>query len=209
MLLVLTIVHILVIEQLKLPTEQKMSLCIILVLIFFRCFLSLQIFKAFTAVVGIIIRILFRLGPLLTIVLLFYVGTSLMFLSLQTEMESLTVFRDMYYWTIFGGIDDNAFELSLSGIPIVFGTCIISILLMNILIAYLSNEYSRLEDRQVIENLQTKAILNLDIEIVVGLFKYLFSKRFRDSIQFRHDEYFRLMNRWNSGSETEEVRGFV
>jgi hypothetical protein len=69
--------------------------------------------------------------------------------------------------------------------------------LMNILIAYLSNEYSRMEDRQVIEGLQTKASLCLDIEVVIALFKRSFSSRFRRLAAFRDSQYNSVMRRWS------------
>lgn len=47
-----------------------------------------------------------------------------------------------------------------------------TIVLMNILIAYLSNLFSRLEDAQKLNDLKEKAVLILDLEIIVMFFKY-------------------------------------
>ena len=193
-LLIYSILHILIIQKLENELHSKLSLSIVLILIFFRCFLGFQILKLFTAIIGIINGILFKLGPFLLIVGFFYCTTAIVFFSLDTSADKITVLRDMYYWTIFGGIDDAAFQIQLSAIPIFFGTFIISILLMNILIAYLSNEYSRLEERQVFEDLQTKAELNLDVEMVISFLKRLFSKSFRKSFQFRNQQYKKMMN---------------
>ena len=128
-----------------------------------------------------------------------------MFYSLDLESEKTIIFRDMYYWTIFGGIDDNAFEVDLSGIPIIFGTFLISIVLMNILIAYLSNEYSRLEERQVIADLQTKAGFNLDMEVVISMFKWMFNSNFRNDMKIKNRNYWHIMNKWGSSEDLSQV----
>ena len=103
----------------------------------------------------------------------------------------------MYYWTLFAGIDDNAFNVQLSVIPILFGTIIISVILMNILIAYLSNEYSRLEEKQVLEGLKTKALFNLDIEIIIALFKRI-SKRNRIKNNYYDSQYDQMLKFWKN-----------
>ena len=208
-LLTYSSIHILIIYKSPNFLHVKLSLSFVLIMIFFRCFLGLQIFKAFTAIIGIINRILFKLGPFLLIVGFFYCSTSVMFYALDSSMDKITVFRDMYYWTIFGGIDDAAFQIGLSAIPIFFGTFIISIVLMNILIAYLSNEYSRLEERQVIADLQTKAELNLDVEVVISLFKRVFSPSFKNSLKCRNNRYRKMMAQWASQNDNLSFKVFV
>ena len=197
-LLFYLVIHILVIQEYSSEFYIKLSTTVSLILLIFRCFLSLQIFQAFSAIIGIIIRIIFKLGPFFLIVLFFYTSTSIMYYSLDTSMENNLVLKNIYIWTIFAGIDDATFDVSLSVIPVIFGTAIISVVLMNILIAYLSNEYSRLEERQIIAGLKTKAELNLDIELVISFFKRIFSSKFRKSIQFHDRQYVHMMETWDS-----------
>ena len=197
-LLFYLVIHILVIQEYSSEFYIKLSTTVSLILLIFRCFLSLQIFQAFTAIIGIIISIIFKLGPFFLIVVFFYTSTSIMYYSLDTSMENISVFRNMYIWTIFAGIDNATFDVGLSVIPVIFGTAIISVVLMNILIAYLSNEYSRLEERQIIAGLRVKAELNLDIELVISFFKRIFSSKFRKSIKFYDLQYIRMMETWNS-----------
>ena len=52
----------------------------------------------------------------------------------------------------------------------------VTIILLNILIAFLSNEFSRMEDQQQINTLKKKASLILDVELIFKLFRELFRK---------------------------------
>jgi hypothetical protein len=85
-------------------------------------------------------------------------------------------FQDVYYWVLLGGIEGDAFDIKFSTIPIIYGSLVITIVLLNILIAYLSNLFSRLEDQQKINALKEKAFLILDFELMVRLFKYILPK---------------------------------
>ena len=101
------------------------------------------------------------------------------------ENDKLSIsdcFIRVYYWVIFGGIGESDFKLDLSMIPLVVGPIFIGIILMNIMIGFLSNEYSRLEEVQKIKNLVYKAEMNLDIEIICYLVRSLLKIRVSDFI---------------------------
>ena len=203
------LVHILVIEEYVSEIYVNLSNTVCLFLLIFRCFIGLQVIKSFTAMIGIIIQIIFKMGPFFIIVLFFYLSTSVMFYMMDTNEDPLSVFRSMYIFTIFAGIDGESFDINLSVIPVLFGTIMIAIVLMNILIAYLSNEYSRLEERQVIESLKTKAELNFVIEVVISMLKRLFSKKFREAIRYHENQFNKIMknfylNESKINSEEEE-----
>jgi hypothetical protein len=95
----------------------------------------------------------------------------------------------MYIWLIHGGIDDSTFSTNLTYIPIMFGTILVTIILMNIMIAYLSNEYSRLEEKQHLDDIRGKAQINIKLELIIRYFKLVFNKKFRQNQKFRDHHY--------------------
>ena len=62
-------------------------------------------------------------------------------------------------------------------IAVVFGTVIVTIVMLNILIAFLSNEFSRLQDEQKINDLKEKASMMLDMEVILWFFKYIITRK--------------------------------
>jgi hypothetical protein len=78
----------------------------------------------------------------------------------------------VYYWIVLASIEDNAFHRAYTAIPIVLGSMFVTIVLLNILIAYLSNLFSRLEEQQKVQELKERAALILDLEVLIMFFKY-------------------------------------
>lgn len=99
------------------------------------------------------------------------------------------LFKFMYIWLIHGGIDEDTFEKKINYLPIMFGTILVTIILMNIMIAYLSNEYSRLEQKQHLDDIRNKAKINLKLELIIRYFKYIFQKSFREKEKYRERRY--------------------
>jgi hypothetical protein len=83
-------------------------------------------------------------------------------------------FYEMYIWSILGGASSHHFDLYKNDdIIIIIGTIFITIILLNILIAYLSNVFSRLEMIQNINSIKEKSSLILDLEVILYFFKYV------------------------------------
>lgn len=81
---------------------------------------------------------------------------------------------------MFGNIEADSFETPLFTVPILFGTLMIGIFLLNLLIAYMNNEFSRMESQQIIDSWREKARLNCQLELVIlGLKNALRSSPFR------------------------------
>lgn len=59
-----------------------------------------------------------------------------------------------------------------------------TIILLNLLIAYLSNVFSRLEEQNFLIGLQDKAKMILDFELIVNLFQSVFRKKNKVSILY-------------------------
>jgi hypothetical protein len=92
------------------------------------------------------------------ILIYFFLGTTALMMFLNPKCSLKKGLANAYVFSLFGGIEGSDFEsYSYAGIPIVFGTLIVTIVLLNILIAYLSNVFSRLEDKQRSDDLKEKA----------------------------------------------------
>jgi hypothetical protein len=107
-----------------------------------------------------------------------------------TGLNTVTkTFGDVYYWILLASIEDNAFFKPYTAIPIVLGSMFVTIVLLNILIAYLSNLFSRLEEQQRVQELKQRAALILDVEVFVMFFKYGITGKTRLRNEFELETY--------------------
>ena len=155
--------------------EKQESLVIsvlLLLLLYYRLFSFLRIIDSFTTLVGIINTILQKLWVFFLILAFVFWTFSVMMIRLDGSESIGTHFTKIFVWVVLGGPEDSSFELKYSHITIIIGSIFVAIVLLNILIAYLSNLFSRLEDAQKLSDLKEKAVLILDSEIMVMFFKY-------------------------------------
>lgn len=162
----------------------KLVYLFVLFLLFFRSITHLSVIPTFTSIFKIVNVIIVKMVPFLIMVFVFYVSVVFMVIYIRNEDNNLDDVNDklsisdcfirVYYWVIFGGLNQEDFKLDLSMVPLIIGPVFIGVILMNIMIGFLSNEYSRLEELQKIKNLVYKAEMNLDIEIIFYLFRSLF-----------------------------------
>lgn len=85
---------------------------------------------------------------------------------LDSPDSQIKFFRNAYIWILFGGVGEEDFELEWSAVPLVFSGILVSVLILNIIIAYLSNEFSRLEELQFVNNWKQKALQNLNFDLI-------------------------------------------
>ena len=160
-----------------------------LLLIYYRLFIYLKVFDSFTVFVGIINIIIVKLIPFFIILGLFFTSSAFMLMFLQKTTSPSKIFMDAYADFMFGAVSSTSFEPSHSFIPVIFGTVFIGIILLNILIAYLSNVFSRLEGEQRIDNLREKSNLILDFESIISIFRRMargFNWRFKAKAELYH-----------------------
>ena len=158
--------------------ENKVVGAIGLMIMYYRSFSYLRVFDPFTTLIGMINEIIGKLIIFFIILFYFYFTTVLLMMKLDPEQSRLSVVSLVYLWTFFGGVDGSDFEdYKLSYIAIYFGTIIVTIILLNILIAFLSNLFSGLEDQQKANDLKEKASMILDLEAFVYFFKYKLTGR--------------------------------
>ena len=144
-----------------------------LIVLYYRSFSYLRVFESFTTLVGMINTIIQKLAVFFVILVYFCVSCSFLVLKLSLNRDPLKSLSEAYVWTFFGGIGASDFEsFDLAAIPIVFGTIMVTVVLLNVLIAYLSNLFSRLEDQQKSDNYREKASMVLDLEVVLHFFGY-------------------------------------
>lgn len=152
--------------------------CTGLLLVFYRSFSFLRIFEAFTFLIGMINTIIQRLVIFFLILTYFFGVTSLLMMKLNPEASIGESLSQAYLVTFFGGIEKDDFGMyDLAGIPVIFGSVMVTIVLLNILIAFLSNLFSRLEDQQRTNNLKERGSMILDFEVIVYFFSYVLTRR--------------------------------
>ena len=157
--------------------EQLMAIISLLV-VYYRNFSYLKVIKPMTTFVGIITIILQKLIVFFFILLYFYLATALLMVRLFPDQTLIECFANAYFWAFFGAASPEDMEKSpFAFIVIVFGTVIVTIVLLNILIAYLSNIFCRLEDQQHLNYLTEKASMILDVEIIMWFVNFRLTKR--------------------------------
>jgi hypothetical protein len=179
--------------DLKRELEVKIYNVIILIFVFYRGLSFLRIFDVFTSLVGMIIIILKRLMIFFLLLIYMYLCSSVLLIKLIGNVDIIKTLGDVYYWIILGSIEDYAFDVSYAAIPIVLGSLFVTIILLNILIAYLSNLFSRLEEQQRVQEMKERAGLILDIEVFVMFFKYGITGKNKLRNEFEMEKYRRML----------------
>jgi hypothetical protein len=158
-------------------TDQIMG-SLILILVLYRSFSFLRVFDSFTTLIGMINTILQKLVAFVIILVYFFLATGALLIFLNPEGSYKENMANAYVFSLFGGIEGSDFDsFSYAGIAIVFGTAMVTIVLLNILIAFLSNVFSRLEDQQKSNDIKEKAQMILDFEIVPYFFREFFRRK--------------------------------
>ena len=115
----------------------------------------------------------------MAVVVYFFCAFVFLMIGISPEDQRIISVRNIYIWTVFGGIDDATFDTHLSFIVVVLGTLLVSVVLLNILIAYLSNLFSSLEETQILDDLREKASFVFGIEIILRFFRYFISGKIK------------------------------
>ena len=166
---------------------------IILIFVFYRGFTFLRIFDIFTSLVGIIIIILKRLMVFFLLLVYMYLCSSVLIVKLTGTADVVKTMGDVYYWIILASIEDYAFDVPYAAIPIVLGSIFVTIILINILIAYLSNLFSRLEEQQRVQENKERAALILDIEVFVSFFRYYITGKTKLRNEYEMEQYRQML----------------
>lgn len=176
-----------------------------LLFVYYRSFSYLRIIDAFTTLIGMINTIIIKLLVFFFILFYLFIATGLVMVKLNKEKTVLENFQIAYLWTFFGGVEGSDFqEFPYSTITILFGTILVTVVLLNILIAYLSNLFSRLEDQQRASDFREKASMILDMEIIIYFFKY----KLRGKVS-KFLEYNKLREKEIASLDLEECQSLV
>lgn len=148
-------------------TVHRFNGTLVLMGLYYRGFMYLTIIRSFTSLVGIINTIISKILIFLFILVYFFLASSMIFRQLDSSFESYQYFFISYIWVLFGGVEKSDLDTNFYIIiPIFFGTIFINIILLNVLIAYLSNLFSRLEEEQEVKRLQRQASIIMDTEVM-------------------------------------------
>jgi hypothetical protein len=110
-----------------------------------------------------------------------------------------------YVWILLGGVETGSFgEFQYASIIIYSGTILITTILLNVLIAYLSNIFGRLEDQQFVNDLREKSSMVLDYEIIAYFFKLVFSRKVS-----RYTSHRKLLKQRNATIDLHECQRIV
>ena len=139
-----------------------------------------------------------KLAIFFLILIYFFVSSGLLMMKLDPSANSIASLGNAYVWTFFGGIEGSDFKnFDYAGIAIIFGTVMVTIILLNILIAFLSNLFSRLEDQQKSNDLKEKASMILDLEVIVHFFRYVITgkaSKYKAFEQIKEDFFIELLD---------------
>ena len=145
-----------------------------LIVTFYRSFSYVRIFESFTTLVGMINIIIRELVVFFFIMVYFYAFAALLMIKLSGSRQFHLLFEKAYVITFFGGLSTADFgEYQYGTVALIFGTIVVTVILLNILIAYLSNLFSRLEEQQSLNSFREKASMIFDFEILVSMIKAL------------------------------------
>jgi hypothetical protein len=178
--------------QFYLEDSAKIYSIILLIIIYYRGLSLMRIFDMFTSLIGILNIIFVRLLVFFFILIYLYFCCAFLIFRISEAEYTLTM-TDVYYRIILGSIEGDAFEERFSTIPMIIGSMFVTIFLINILIAYLSNLFSRLEEQQKFQEMQEKAEMILDIEIIVRFFKYYITGHISVRKEYELEFYKRML----------------
>lgn len=143
-----------------------------------RFFSYFRIVKVFSKEVGLVTLTTKKMFWFLLVIAYFYVCFSVMSQMVNIRGSVSGTFISMYVWGILAGTEAEHFEeFPYAEVIIILGTVFITIVLLNILIAYLSNVFSRLEEEQEINLIREKAAMILDVETIVYFFKHVLRRK--------------------------------
>lgn len=159
---------------------------ILMLLIYYRGFSYFRFFSSFVSMIGMINTIVASSGAFFGT--LFYAYFSIFFLFVRADpgRNIFEKLRDSYIFLLFGGLEQPHFFPRIIMFPMVIGTMIVTIILLNVLIAFMSNVYNRMEQLQEITALKERSSMLLDLEVYISLFR-----RIRESAKgiYKDEEY--------------------
>jgi hypothetical protein len=158
---------------------------------YLRFFSYWRIFKCFSKEVGLVVITTKKTLIFLLIIFYFFMCFTIMSQIINHTSTFSQNFVNMYIWLILGGAEDDHFsEFPFVEMIIIIGSIFITIILLNILIAFLSNVFSRLEEEQEINLIREQAAMILDVEVMIYFFKHVcFKKRQRKKKDLYSDSH--------------------
>lgn len=148
---------------------------ITLFVFYFRCTTYLKAFETLNPIVTMIYTVAFDIWDIILVLIVLIVGFSLLFLKAQSEQEVSKNFGQLLslnYFSFFGDVDMSVVDDNnyVSWTVLIFATLFITFIMSNFIIARMSNNYDRMEQRQIEVTLKEKARLILEFETFLNIF---------------------------------------
>ena len=167
------------------PTASELLGTYVLMLVYYRGFVYLEVIPPLTSLVTIIHTIIKRMVSYVLILFYFYACFVLIFARLgvqdgpeQPPQSARNYLMMSYIWLVYGGMDTTGIaQNSPVALVLIYGNFLITIILMNILIAYLANLYSELEQEIATKRVQEMATVVLDFEVIVYAYRRIFRRK--------------------------------
>ena len=146
---------------------------ILMLLIYYRGFSYFRYFSSFISMIGMINTIV--ASSVSFFGTLFYAYFSIFFLFIRADpgRSIVSKLRDAYIFLLFGGLEQPHFFPRIIMFPMIVGTMVVTIILLNVLIAFMSNVYNQMEQLQEITALKERSSMLLDLEVYISLFRTL------------------------------------
>ena len=175
------IVYFSIKHKIQVQTDKLISMAVLL-LVYYRGFLYLRVIPMMTYHVRIVHTIIRKMFFFLFMLFYFYFCFMLIFMRLQvtdgdddddddggsSSDRDTNYYLMSYVWIIYGGMDTSGLGQNYPvAVALIVGNILITIILVNILIAFLANLYNRLEEEEHIRKYQEMAAVVLDLEVVV------------------------------------------
>jgi hypothetical protein len=142
---------------------------ILMILIYYRGFSYFRYFDTFTSMIGIINTIVGESLSFFGVMFYTYFVILLLMYRVEPTDDFVNKMRDAYIFTFFGGVEQDHFDARYIFFPMVIGTMIVTIILLNVLIAFMSNVYNKMEQIQSFLSLKEKGSMLLDLEVYISL----------------------------------------
>ena len=179
---------------------------VILVLMLFRCVSFTSFFEPFAVIFEVFKAIIWKTSKFFVILIWFFFLSVVLVLKLRPlstsdpEKSALSQFfeemENMLFWGVFRSINAQAFDFhDLAFLPVLFGSIILNIILLNFLIAYFVRIFNEIESKKKIITAKERAIIMLRWEVIIHFFKYL---RYRKSPKYSisKDYYDDIHKKW-------------
>ena len=115
------------------------------------------------------------------IIFYIYAALVLLYLRIMPTNDFKVALINVYTHVIFGALAiGDSYNIQYATIIVVVGTMVVTVMILNMIVAFLSNLYSKLEELQVIIEMKERSKSIVDTEISLRMLKKMFCQKVDD-----------------------------